>query len=848
MYTHSNHIPQPPHSAGLNYKGLRPRIDPAQVPSPIDAIEKDRLTWETKPYMTLPGTHAPLCTSDFVAVDQGNSSPKFIRVSTWNMPSTSKLASESHMPIAAILQPFAELSPIEEPVPFVETGVKGPARCAQCRAYINPWCTWVTGGLRWKCNLCSHETEVSTEYFCNLDTNQLRLDHLQRPELSKGTVDFNVTSCDEYWAQNPPPHIALPYYSVDEPPKGPRPPVPMDYIFLFDVSNEAVVSGFLESACDALKTILYGNTDLEIDPCFPTSSRVAIMTFDSSLHFYDFASDMTQMLVVSDLEEVFIPTLTIFADPIARRSGVESLLSAIPSQFSDSRSSDSCLGSAIRGGLAALAGHGGHIVLFQSTLPTVGAGALPTMPPSETTLYDTEKEKILHTPRSDTWISIAEECAEDGVGVSMFLAPSKYMDTGSVCVVSTRTGGEVLWHPRFVPERDGAVMRDQLRRLVGRMQGFNCMVRLRCSHGLKVKAQYGAFPPSTGTELTFAHLSADNAFSIELENTRTLSPREYAFIQCAVLYTRVDGQRLVRVINLAMNVVELAGSLFQFADMESVVCHLAKEAMAGMSEHRTLHIREELTEKCVSLLIGYRTQCAAATRSTQLIIPEAFRGLPAFILALQKTKPLKARQVSSDVRNYHIHRILSMGPRTLMHYLYPRLLALHDLDDTIALPQMVANPDGTTSERILMPSCMRNSYFFMEAGGIYLIDNEESMIFWIGSGASPQLLTDLFGVDDINAIDHKMHALPVLPSTLSKQVQNILANRFMERGRITKLYIARQNLDAAEIEYSDMLVEDQNNGAMSYLDYLAIIHKQISNVLNNGGSFGGSASLRGSPW
>ncbi|KAF8960368.1 sec24-related protein [Flammula alnicola] len=804
MYTHSNHIPQPPHSAGLDYKGLRPRIDSAQVPSPIEAIELDRQAWETKLYMTLPGTHTPLCTSDFVAVDQGNSSPKFVRVSTWNMPSTSRLVSDSHFPVAAVFQPFADLDPREEPVPLVDTGSTGPARCATCRAYINPWCTWVAGGVRWKCNLCSHETEVSPEYFCNLDANLLRLDHLQRPELNKGTIDFDVTSAEEYWAQNPPPHIAQPFSSVEGPPKGPRAPAPLEYVFAFDVSNEAVVSGFLQSVCDALKVVLFGSTNANgaiEDSHFPPSSKIAIVTFDSTLHFYDLTSEVTQMLVVGDLDEVFIPTLSLFVNPVEHRPAIEALLDGLPGRFYDAMSTNSALGSAIRGGLAALAGRGGHIVLFQTTLPNVGAGALPLTPPSETTLYDTDKEKTLHSPRDSTWISIGEECADEGVGVSMFLAPSKYMDTGSVCVVSNLTGGEVFWHPRFVLERDAAIVRGQLSRLVGRMQGYNCMVRIRCSHGLQVKEHYGLFLRSTPTELTFAQLSSDSAFCAELEHTRNLSTRSYAYLQCAVLYTSVDGQRRVRVVNLAVNVVELAGSLFQFADMETVLCHLAKEAMSSMSQQRSLLIREELTEKCANLLLGYRTQCAAATRPSQLIIPEAFRALPAYTLALQKTKPLKARQVSSDVRNYHIHRILGMSTRTLMSYLYPQLIALHDLNDTIALPHTLENEDGTTIEKVLMPAY-----------------NEEMMIFWVGSSVSPQILSDLFGVDDVHSLNPHMHTLPVLPTTLSTQVHNILAHRYAQRGKPTKMYIARQNLDAAEVEYSDMLVEDQNNGAMSYLD------------------------------
>lgn len=95
--------------------------------------------------------------------------------------------------------------------------------------------------------------------------------------------------------------------------------------------------------------------------------------------------------------------------------------------------------------------------------------------------------------------------------------------------------------------------------------------------GLQVKNHHGLFLQSSPHELTFANLSSDNSFSVELDHKGTLSPRAYAYLQCAVLYTSVDGHRRVRVINLALNVVELAGSVFQFADMETVVCHFAKE-------------------------------------------------------------------------------------------------------------------------------------------------------------------------------------------------------------------------------------------------------------------------------
>ena len=65
-----------------------------------------------------------------------------------------------------------------------------------------------------------------------------------------------------------------------------------------------------------------------------------------------------------------------------------------------------------------------------------------------------------------------------------------------------------------------------------------------------------------------------------------------------------------------------------------------------------------------------------------------------------------------------------MPVRTVLHHLYPRFMALHDLTDTIALPAVQVNAaDGVVLEtnEMQLPGLMRDSFTGMRSNGVYLI-------------------------------------------------------------------------------------------------------------------------------
>ncbi len=215
--------------------------------------------------------------------------------------------------------------------------------------------------------------DVPSNYFSHLDSNGRRRDRDQRPELSKCSVEF----------------VAPGDYMV-------RPPQPPVYFFVIDVSEAALHSGMLHSLVNAVKNCL---DDLPGTP----RTQIGFITFDTHIHFYNLKASLSspQMLVVSDITDVIIPLpedlLVNLADS---RTVVESLLDSLPSMFKPQASGPapggSCTGPALMAAKRVISHLGGKMMLFQSTLPNLGEGALK--PRENPRVLGTDKEHMMLNP------------------------------------------------------------------------------------------------------------------------------------------------------------------------------------------------------------------------------------------------------------------------------------------------------------------------------------------------------------------------------------------------------------------------------------------------------------------
>ncbi|CAH8517950.1 unnamed protein product [Schistosoma rodhaini] len=400
-----------------------------------------------------------------------------MRCTLTNVPSTSKLLTQCRLPLGLVMHPFRDMSSLHT---ISSTTI---VRCRSCRTYINPFVQFMDSGRRWRCSVCFLANTIPDEFYYDPGT-QTYGDPSRRPEIRSATVEF----------------IAPSEYTV-------RPPQPATYLFCFDVSHNAIATGYLQLACKRLEALI----DRIPGDC---RRQIAFMTFNSSVHYYKLCGETMKMLICPDLEEIFLPDDEGLINRVEDSGdSLRDFLLHLPENFIGTNDTGNCLGSALQAALKLIGAVGGRITVFTTCLPTVGSGALSLREEP----CDRSSVDVKHFgPSTDFYKTYALDCSHKQVGVDMFIFNSQYCDIATISGASRFSSGTVHHYPDFyyTPDEDEHILHadgkinftsddcnkqqksvcigvEQFRRdfdrYLTRKLGFEAVMRIRCTQGLAIQ-------------------------------------------------------------------------------------------------------------------------------------------------------------------------------------------------------------------------------------------------------------------------------------------------------------------------------------------------------------------------
>lgn len=292
------------------------------------------------------------------------------------------------------------------------------------------------------------------------------------------------------------------------------------------------------------------------------------------------------MCVVCDKTEMFVPVPEgVLCDVNEAAENISKLMDNIPLIFQGTKENSGVLGCAIQAGMSALkaSGRTGKLFVFHSSLPqTEGPGKLK--PREDRKLLGTEKEKSILSPQSTFYTTLGQDLVGAGCGVDLYVFNDSYVDLSTIGQVSRLTGGQVYKYSFFQRDHDGPRLLHDLQRNLSREVVFDAVMRVRTSAGVRAVDFYGHFFMANTQDLELGCIDSSKAVAVEVKHDDKLTEDDGVYIQTALLYTSVGGQRRLRIINLSLNTCTQMADLYKNCDLDTLMNFFGKMSMFKFME------------------------------------------------------------------------------------------------------------------------------------------------------------------------------------------------------------------------------------------------------------------------
>ncbi|CAG9333334.1 unnamed protein product [Blepharisma stoltei] len=710
------------------------------------------------------------------------SSPRFLRFTSSYCALDETKQNSSGIPLGFIWQPLADLDPREDPIPFID-GI--PYRCSNCGSYVNPFFKYDTA-QKWICNICESRLEISEKYIGNPET---------KPELTLGTYEFAAPSDFSN-----------------------RPLVSPLYLFCVEISAHSLEMGLLQQVVSSIKNML------DYIP-FKERCQIGVVTFGCFMQLFRLNSrgDLTEV-VISDIDDPFIP------DPpnsymfhVGNQfDELENFLEKLASwDFSNPPKVTISIG-AVLGAIKDyfLKNIGGRVIVFTTQLGTIGKLKLSDR--VDVKLFGTDKENNLYLPL-ESYSSLGKELCEDDICVDIFACTNeKSIDVPSLACLCTQTGGDLYYYSGYRSDIDGEKIYYQIFRILTRSQGYQGLLRVRCSNGLTVDYYTGKFKRKGPVEMEIAAIDSDKSIGVVLKYDSKLKDDYDNYVQCAMLYTNILGQRMIRIFNGVIKSTKYVANFYRSSDPDVIINISTKICAYQLYEQNIKTVRENWLSSIGRLCNLYFKEGADQNFKTTTL-PEPIKILPLYINSAMKT-PAFSVSYGIDARISFAHYLLAATVQQSRLMLYPMIYSLHDINEQSHFPGNLSN-----NETVILPNLVPCSKHSIQSNGVYFMADGEIICLYIGSDVSVEFIVDVFGAQSFEELSENPEkwVLADLGNDNSSKIIAIYEEiRNRNPGHFPTLYWHFEG-KSSELVLKRFLVEDQMPNEISYHDYYLKIHKMV---------------------
>lgn len=759
---------------------------------PIDLTQEKFHVLEKKPVLEPLSFRETMPNQFFVPPNQKNCSPEVFRCTLNAIPNSQGLLNKVKLPLGLIIHPFKDL----DSLPVISAGTI--VRCKRCRAYINPFVEFLDE-RRWRCNLCFVVNDVTEEFLHHPITKSYGEPHT-RPECTNSTIEF----------------IAPQEYMV-------RPPQPAVYMFLFDVSHAAIETGYLNVVCKRLlKKLDYLPGDKR--------TKIGFITYDGNIHFYKLADGASQptMLVVSDIDDVFLPTPDyLLVNLNENKDLVRDLLEELPNMHSASNiikgesETKCCLGSALQATFKLMSAYGGRITVFQQSLPNAGAGALNSRENPNARASSVSTASI--NPSTDFYKKMALELSGKQIAADFFFLNAQYIDIATLSCTSRFSAGDVHYYPNLhVTHNPLQVQRliCDFDRYLTRKIGLESVMRVRCTKGLAINTFHGNFFVRSTDLLALANINPDAGFGINLSIEDDISSLPFISIQAALLYTSSKGERRIRVHTMKFPTVKSAIDVFNAVDSDAVVALLSKMAIDRSMSSSLSDAKDALLNAVIDALKSYRDCSGCGSTTSAIFVPPCMTSYPLAISCLLKHPALRSGvSTRLDDRVFSMIEFKSQPIGYILQAIHPNLYRVDNLSE-----QGSADFGGNI---VPQPNQLPLSAESLSRNGVYLMDTGWNLYLYVSAYSSKEFICDVLGVKQFSNIEQPMYCVPDLDNPASE-----MFNSFVDWLREQRPYYAALQVIRSDSREHHMFMQylrlDKSESALSFQEFLLHVQKELA--------------------